>query len=78
MVAAGAESDPTAADPLIVATLSKCSTADEWYAGLRAHPEAFGLTTRAKIGVNDMELRNACYRNEQKPVCADAAKHGRL
>lgn len=76
--AAAAETNPAAADPLIVDTLSACQTADEWYAGLRESPAAFGLTDSAVIGQNDMELRNACYGNEDEPVCVDAAEQNRI
>jgi hypothetical protein len=73
---AAAETDPTAANPLIVDTLSACSTADEWLAGLREHPGAMGLTERAEF--SDERLRAPCYGNEATPVCRDAAEGGRL
>lgn len=76
--AAAAVTDPAAADPLIIKTLSACETVDEWYAGLVENPAAFGLTDSAEIGLNDMEVRNACYGNEDAPVCADATEQGRI
>lgn len=76
--AATSVTDAAEANPLIVDTLSACRTADEWYAGLRESPAAFGLTESAVIGQNDMELRNACYGNEGDPVCVDAAQQGRI
>ncbi|MBB5787232.1 hypothetical protein [Jiangella mangrovi] len=76
MQAAAAEPDPAAADPLIVATLSACSTAAAWLDALRAHPAAMGLSDQAEIG--RLELRASCYGNEATPVCADAQKKGWL
>jgi len=72
------EPDPDAADPLIFATLSACSNADEWLAALREYPAAFGLTERAEIGA--LELQLACsYSDPATPetsVCVDAVNRG--
>lgn len=74
---AGHETDVEAANPLIVATLSSCSTADEWLAALREYPRALGLTERAEIGAVDLEA--ACYFSDEAaaaPVCVDAVDRG--
>lgn len=76
METAAAELDSAAADPLIIATLSECGTADEWLAALEQHPGAMGLTERAEIG--DFNLLAACVGQLETPVCADAAEKGRI
>lgn len=81
MAVAADETDPSAADPLIVATLSACQTSDEWLAALREHPGALGLTDGA-VGTNresdDLSLQVVCYANADTPVCQDAADAGRV
>jgi hypothetical protein len=76
METAATETDPETANPLIVDTLSACVTADEWLAALEAHPAAMGMTETAEIG--DLDLRVACWRNEDTPVCVDAIETGRI
>ena len=73
---AAAEPDSTKADPLIRATLTACSSADEWLAALELHPGAMGLNERAEIG--EMDLQVACFGYENTRVCRDAAERGML
>jgi hypothetical protein len=76
MTTAADETDITAAEALVVATLDACQTADEWLAALREYPEALGLTEFAEL--TDLDLQTACYGNGATAVCADAARQGRL
>jgi hypothetical protein len=78
MDTAAAELDPDRADPLIIETLSACSSADEWLAALEERPGAMGLTERATI--DDGSLEVACFADGAAgtPVCDDAEADGRL
>lgn len=64
------------ADAEIRATLTACSTYEEWVAGLRAEPGALGLTHRAAI-TGPMEVASSCYK-ASAPVCDDARAVGVL
>lgn len=74
MRTAEAEPDSTRADPLIDATLSACSTAEEWVEALRLHPGAMGLSTAAVV--SELHLQIVCYDQAGTPVCVDAAARG--
>lgn len=76
MQAAEAELDDERADPLIIATLSACSTATEWVEALRLHPGALGLAAAAVV--DEARLESVCYGAEATPVCTDAAARGLL
>ncbi|NWN88171.1 MAG: hypothetical protein HLX51_06465 [Micrococcaceae bacterium] len=76
MQTAAAETDPVAADPLIIETLSACETADEWLAALDEHPGAMAYTDDAEI--DDSALITPCYAQPDTPVCEDAEAQGRL
>lgn len=78
MDTAAAELDPDRADPLIIDTLSACSSADEWLAAPEEDPGAMGLTARATI--SDVSLDVACAADPAAgtPVCEDAEADGRL
>lgn len=59
--------DSAEADPVLIHSLTTCGTADQWLEALRRNPGAMGLNERAEIG--DIDLRSACYGNEDTPVC---------
>ena len=68
---------PSEANRLTAATLSDCSTAEEWLEALREyHPTAMESESRAEIV--RLELQVACMNHEDTPVCTDAADNGLL
>lgn len=76
MRTAANETDSAAANPLILATLTACETADIWLAVLADYPGVMGMQagyTPAKI-----DLQAACRNTKDTPVCADAFKQGLL
>lgn len=64
-------------DVELIATLSSCTTTDEWIRALQANPDAAGLTS---VGIKDGEqfLSLACVKAPETAVCADAKAAGRL
>lgn len=62
------------ADEELAATLTACSTYEEWRNGLQDHPGALGLTEQANIE-GPMEVRNVCF-DASGPVCEDARSQG--
>lgn len=70
------EPDSGLANPLIIATLSECTSTAEWLSALEREPGALGMTERAEIGRLDLEV--SCWGNESTPVCADAIAIGAL
>lgn len=78
MATAAAEPDSTAAQPLIEATLSSCSTAREWLAALRLHPAAMGVTGPEFISEMDLEIACGAENIAGTPVCVDARDTGIL
>lgn len=74
MKKAAAETDPDRADPLIDKTLSACESAEDWLIGLREYPGAMGLTERADLGSDPLEV--PCYNRPKTPVCTDAKRQG--
>lgn len=78
MATAAAEPDSTAAQPLIEATLSSCSTAREWLAALRLHPAAMGVSGPEFISEMDLEIACAGDNVAAAPVCVDARNSGPL
>lgn len=78
MATAAAEPDSTAAQPLIEATLSSCSTASEWLAALRLHPAAMGVAGPEYISEMDLQIVCSADGVAGTPVCADARAAGLL
>jgi hypothetical protein len=74
MEAAASEPDPDRAEPLIIATLSKCTSAEDWLVGLREHPGAMGLTSSADLGSDSLIV--PCSAGPDTRVCSDATKRG--
>lgn len=50
-------------------SLSTCSTADEWLAGLKRYPGVVGLPKREEQ--DDTSLPLICYYYQDTPVCED-------
>lgn len=76
MARTAAETDVSAADPLIERTLDVCVDAVEWIAALQQHPEAMGL--KSPDFVDDFAVYTACGNDRVSRVCADAAERGVL
>lgn len=74
MMRAAQERDGSRATPLILASLSACSDADEWLSELERQPAVMGLTERADIG--RISLVAACGGAPSTPVCVDATARG--
>ncbi|WP_217181605.1 hypothetical protein [Streptomyces sp. AC495_CC817] len=64
-------------DTELLATLSSCSTTDEWVQALKANPGAGALTSYSTADAEEF-LSMACVKAPETPVCVDAAAAGRL
>jgi hypothetical protein len=74
MTKAADEPDSTLAEPLIISTLTACTSVDEWLSELERQPSAMGLTAQARLGRIDLSV--VCFRAPTTPVCIDAERRG--
>lgn len=74
MTKAADEPDSALAEPLIIGTLTACTSVDEWLSELERQPSAMGLTERATLGRIDLSV--ACFRAPTTSVCVDAERRG--
>ncbi len=58
----------------IIATVTACTTVEDWVAALRQYPLAMGLDAGSAIDPG-IELAGLCDSNDA-PVCADARERG--
>ena len=76
MQRAEAETDFEESERLLMETLSRCQTADEWIRTLQAHPGAIGVTDESFVTDEDFVL--VCWDNVDRRVCQDAIDTGRM
>jgi hypothetical protein len=56
----------------VEATLTVCSSAEEWLAAARANPDALGLTSSS--AVSSVDLQAACAGHPETTVCKGAER----
>lgn len=74
METASAEKDPTGADPLITASLSACTTVDEWLSALEIEPGVMGMVDGTTPDLQSLQI--VCHKAKAAAVCVDAARKG--
>lgn len=72
--AAAAETDATAAEPLISATLDACTTVSEWMSAIQDHPGVMGMADGFIPQL--LDLQTVCYSYPDTAVCRDAVALG--